>query len=256
MPRCTTSFHRIRLWQRREICACQYRRSRRAGYVAQAGRAHGRGLFTAGTYAFIDAEYARITLREAPSVASSIVESARVQLAAVAANPPRALTDLFARLARAVNTRVNTFVYSIAFPESLVPRYAADAPSGVVSVRVSAGKAPVPTAPVSSLANATTSPMPRIATTQAQSAGEQSTGGVTSRQVIEPPSAQGYGGAQRVIEQRIVSAGGISEEILNARLQQLDNKLMSLIYGASSAPGPVTYVSTPPPPVASRTTSL
>ena len=203
-------------------------------------------LFTAGTYAFIDAEYARITLREAPSVASSIVESARVQLAAVAANPPRALTDLFARLARAVNTRVNTFVYSIAFPESLVPRYAADAPSGVVSVRVSAGKAPVPTAPVSSLANATTSPMPRTATTQAQSAGEQSTGGVTSRQVIEPPSAQGYGGAQRVIEQRIVSAGGISEEILNARLQQLDNKLMSLIYGASSAPGPVTYVSTPP----------
>src|SRR3989338_8581309 len=186
-------------------------------------------LFTAGTYAFIDAEYARITLRDTPGIASSIVESARTQLAAVAENPPRAFGDMFARLARAVNERVNAFVYSIAFPDSLVPRYSANASGGAVSVRVSAG---TPPSASTSLAGAATKPASR-ATAR--------TSGTVTNQVIERVIVE------RVpVEASIVSSGGISEEVLNARLQQLDNKLMNLIYGVSSSPGPVTYVSTPP----------
>ena len=47
-------------------------------------------------------------------------------------------------------------------------------------------------------------------------------------------------------EGALAKAGGITEEILNTRLGELDNKLMSKLYGISSAPGPITYGSTPP----------
>src|SRR3989338_3796258 len=146
-------------------------------------------LFTAGTYAFIDAEHARITLRCAPAVASSIVESARTQLAAVAENPPRAFTDMFARLARAVNRQVNALVYSIAFPESLVPRYSGSLSGGAVFVRVSAGRPPAEPSASPALAGAVNGPASR--------SGSSASGAVTSQVIpARPDDSSGRSGGE------------------------------------------------------------
>src|SRR3989344_1524192 len=175
-------------------------------------------LFTVGTYLLVDAEYARSAERSS-TLSASLMKAAQEQLAAAAENPTSAFADTFRYLAKTLNHRVDSLVYGVMFPRSLI-----EGSSGrIVSVRV-----------VSS---------PSASRSYATQSGGRPSGYapvapravVTQLPPVSPPSV-----IERVIEtQRIVStAGGITEEILNARLNQLDNKLTSQIYAITSVSSP------------------
>src|SRR3989344_4901287 len=87
-------------------------------------------LFTVGTYAFVDAQYARIAQRST-SLGASLLAGARGELAAVAEDPS-AVPEILARLARALNASVDSFVYGVMFPNGA----ADDSRPGTVFVRV------------------------------------------------------------------------------------------------------------------------
>ncbi|MBI2610881.1 excisionase family DNA-binding protein [Candidatus Kaiserbacteria bacterium] len=172
-------------------------------------------LFTVGTYLFVDAQYARLTAQRgfterASLLAYAFVDSAGRQLALAAENPAGAFSSTFEELARFVNRRVDALVYNIMFPQSLT---GLAQNRELVSVRV------VPRGGVAGGSAIASSGIPAAGTpsTRVQT--------IVNQPVIE-----------RVVEtQRIVSsAGGLTEEILTARLNQLDSKLTSQIYAVAS----------------------
>ncbi len=197
-------------------------------------------MLTLGTYAFVDPQYARYA---ADTIASDVGEAlgayrastgggigvaayrAQSQLAAAAENPIGTFASIqtafgngFQTIARSVNSRIDDLVYDIAFPENLVRSL------GIVDssrARVSIGVAPF----ASSTASAT--PVNTVQSKQPHT--------VINQPVVE-----------RIVEtQRILSAGGITEEILHARLQQLDAKLSAQMYGLTAANSSPVFVSAP-----------
>src|SRR3989344_4871385 len=188
---------------------------------------------TFGTYAAADRESARFALETIARTGTTISTTYHVasenfsrlsaatqkQLAAAADDPTgsvalgtyfvaRSLSGSAAWLPRSVNTSVNTFVYGIAFPNSFIESNA----SVAVEIAPYAQPAPAPT-PVLA-----TTP-PRIVqgpTTVVRNA----TTTVGNRPTVE-----------RIIErERVVQVGGITEEYLAGKLQELDNKLSSKMY--------------------------
>ena len=164
-------------------------------------------LITVGTYAFVDAQYSRIVMHSVPK-SVEVFEGAKLQLAAAAQDPFGVISGAFTALARSVNTKVNSLVYGVAFPSaltnfSLIPGDMYPRAPSSVSVRV----ASVPGAPSGST----------IVNASARSTGET--------RVLE-----------RVVETQrvVVQSGGLTEEILNAKLAQLDSKLTSQIFGIST----------------------
>src|SRR3989344_5429556 len=175
-------------------------------------------LFVVGTYAFVDAQYARIAERSA-TFGDAIFSSMTHQLAAVSENPTATLSNIpnaLATFARTLNRRVDSFVYGTMFPV----RIAKTSRASSVAVRV------VPRSAPGSSNDDVRGAIPGSGTssvTRTANAGSSSSS--AGRTIIE-----------RVVEtQRIVSAaGGITEEYLNARLNQLDSKLSSQLYSVSA----------------------
>src|SRR3989344_2421633 len=75
-------------------------------------------FFTLGTYVLVDAQYSRIADRSS-TLSAALVTTAQEQLAAVAENPSGVFADVFRNFAKAFNSRVDSFVYSVMFPRSL-----------------------------------------------------------------------------------------------------------------------------------------
>ncbi|QQG37864.1 MAG: hypothetical protein HYS26_04550 [Candidatus Kaiserbacteria bacterium] len=169
-------------------------------------------LFTAGTFAFVDQQYASVAVRSAASNIS-LIESAREQLAAAANDPGGAMNDFLSGIARAWNERIDSFMYRLVFHDPATSTTLAKASdqniaSDGVRVRV----------------------IPRSATSTPSVQG----GAALAQTIINQPVIE------RVIEtERIVSVGGITESILESKLNELDNKLVAQIYGITSASSPV-----------------
>ncbi|OGG45496.1 hypothetical protein A2673_02460, partial [Candidatus Kaiserbacteria bacterium RIFCSPHIGHO2_01_FULL_50_13] len=187
-------------------------------------------MITFGTYAFVDpqsASFARDSILDTGEAiaeryteftrggTSAVLTRANAQLAAVARDPggmfettTRALAlgiSNFARsLARDVNARMDTFVFQAAFPFELLQ----SRERAAVVVEVA----------------------PRKQTTTATTPDSTGAKFATTQTVVNQPVIE------RIIEtERIVSMGGISEEILNAKIQQLDKKLSAEMYSLTSA---------------------
>ncbi|KKW23449.1 MAG: Hemagluttinin family protein, partial [Candidatus Kaiserbacteria bacterium GW2011_GWB1_52_6] len=149
-----------------------------------------------------------------------LVQNTGAQLAAVATNPAAAVSAAVGFFA-GIFGGIQNVIFAIANPGALFS-------PGSVAIEIVPAATPSSQSPVSppqQVAQVPSSPTP-------------------ARTTLSPALAQSYGETkqtviERVIEQHIVSAGGITEEILNQRLQQLDNKLTSQIYS-------ITSVSTPP----------
>src|SRR3989344_2673002 len=188
-------------------------------------------MLTFGTYSFVDPQYAAFVRDSLYDTGDAISDSyirvtkggvldmfarANTQLAAVANNPgaiAEQVSNVFVRdiplfvrqLARGVNTKIDGLVYAIAFPDSILESRERAAVSIMVGPR-----------------------NPSIVSTQDSTAREADFSGTTAN----------AGGVvvERVREiERIVTAGGISEAVLNAKLESLDNKLSSKMYSLSSA---------------------
>src|SRR3989344_5578007 len=181
-------------------------------------------LFTVGTYLFVDAQYARLTSQtgvaeRASLLASAFVDSAEKQLALAAENPADAFSNMFEQFARSINRRVDTLVYGIMFPQELIG-FSSD--RELVSVRVVPQSSPAKSASIA-----------ESETPEKRSAGSMR----PAQTIINQPVIE------RVVErvtlqpataEVLAKAGGITEEILAARLNQLDNKLTSQIYAVAS----------------------
>src|SRR3989344_280670 len=181
-------------------------------------------LFTVGTYFFVDAQYARLTSQtgvaeRASLLASAFVDSAEKQLALAAENPADAFSNMFEQFARSINRRVDTLVYGIMFPQELIG-FSSD--RELVSVRVVPQSSPAKSASIA-----------ESETPEKRSAGSMR----PAQTIINQPVIE------RVVErvtlqpataEVLAKAGGITEEILAARLNQLDNKLTSQIYDVAS----------------------
>ncbi|HEY4525050.1 MAG TPA: hypothetical protein VJL39_01645, partial [Candidatus Paceibacterota bacterium] len=195
-------------------------------------------MLTFGTYAAVDRDTARFAAYALRDTADSIAQEYRAltnggvrqvvsriesRVAAAVENPrgtlasaSSAFPSILASIARAVNERVNSFVYAIAFPDSITD------PGGVVAIEIESYKAPRQSSAPIAAATSTTVPAPRPIYT-----------GTPSTTASEPITERVV---ERVVEtERIVTQGGITEEILAARLQELDNKFTSKLYGAVSS---------------------
>src|SRR3989344_312899 len=196
-------------------------------------------MLTFGTYALVDPAYARFaansisesiataseTLKNTGGKALTFSSSAQSNLAAVAENPAGTLASLLGaiprashNLARAINSRVDSLVYGVAFQN--IARF--NEAKGTVAVEIAPFAA-------SHLGTSATSAAPaQIART-------------TPTTVINRPVVERV--VERIVERAVPSAvaqaGGLTEEYLQLRLQELDNKLPSRI-------GSITSVSTPP----------
>src|SRR3989344_463308 len=164
-------------------------------------------LFTIGTYAFVDTQYSRTVLHSVPR-STELFTAARGQLAAAASDPIGTLSNSFVRLARFVNNGVNSalgrIVYSRVSPGSSVPS------QGLATSR----------------STASSSVLMNDNAVSASSASRSRAADISSpTRVLE-----------RVVETQrvVVQSGGLTEEILNAKLAQLDSKLTSQIFGVSS----------------------
>src|SRR3989344_7352988 len=174
-------------------------------------------LITLGTYFLVNpdaASYAAGAVKNAKSAfittyyslknnePGNIVDRAGSQLAAVASDPAL-LIDLFSRLARSWNYTVNSYVYSLTFPRPMTES------SSVV-------------------AKVTTRPKPPASASPSRQTPVTYPGGSTT--IINQPVIE------RIIERQLLaSQGGITEEILNARIEALDAALSNKIYSLSSA---------------------
>ncbi|MBI5644463.1 hypothetical protein HY970_00005, partial [Candidatus Kaiserbacteria bacterium] len=197
-------------------------------------------MLTFGTYALVDQDTARVALESIRDSSLAFIRPlehtrdlatrAETQVALAAENPLGTLQLLAASiphglesLARGFNSRVDSFVYSIAFPASLVRSNAATAADGDAEVTVRV-------APYASANKreslATKSPSLVPASTPTTIVTHPVTERVIER-IIEPSSPS-----------QIASAGGITEEYLSGRLQELDNKLSSKIYSITSVSSP------------------
>src|SRR3989344_4222305 len=199
---------------------------------------------TFGTYAVADRESARFALETVARTGTAISTTHHLaseyfsrlsvatqkQLAAAADDPTgsvalgtyflaRSLSDSATWLARSVNTSVNTLVYGIAFPNSLIESNA----SVAVEIAPYAQPAPAPT------------PSPATTPTRVGRTGPTTVVRNATTTVVNRPTGE------RIIErERVVQVGGITEEYLAGKLQELDNKLSSQIFS-------VTAVASTPP---------
>ena len=186
-------------------------------------------LLTFGTYTIVNPEAARVaadvlrgtknSIEGAYAILRSggikgIAARAQAQFAAVAEDPGSAIdaaSSLAARFARSLNSTIDSYLYAIAFPDSLVygNLFGGRELGGSVIAKV------VPHQQV-----------PKISTPSTlQGIARSSAPTLRSGPVIE-----------RVIEtERIVSLGGISEEVLNARIKSLRDELSDRIYSLTSA---------------------
>ena len=193
-------------------------------------------MLTFGTYALVDPRAAHFAGESAKDTARSLrttydsltgggvqnlVANVQSQVALAAENPSAtfaaasaALTtsipNAAASFARTVNSRINSLVYAIAFPQSLA-LFSGGTTGGSVAVNI----APY-ARPVRSIASNGASPA--------------ATGPTT---VINNPIVQRTVEVQRIVAE----SGGITEEELNTRLNQLDNKLTSQIYSITAVGG-------------------
>src|SRR3989338_7077564 len=193
-------------------------------------------MLTFGTYALVDPRAAHFAGESAKDTARSLrttydsltgggvqnlVANVHSQVALAAENPSAtfaaasaALTtsipNAAASFARTVNSRINSLVYAIAFPQSLA-LFSGGTTGGSVAVNI----APY-ARPVRSIASNGASPA--------------ATGPTT---VINNPIVQRTVEVQRIVAE----SGGITEEELNTRLNQLDNKLTSQIYSITAVGG-------------------
>ncbi len=146
------------------------------------------------------------------------ITRARLQLASVLVSTDRT-TDVsgeegttegfLARVARSFNSAVNAYMYAHAFPGSFVFGTDSDRGGASVIARISVG------------------PQPSKTTSSAQVATNKSKAPVT---VIQNPVIE------RVVEtERLVTVGGITEEILSARIKQLDDSLTSRLISLTNA---------------------
>ncbi|MCR4325218.1 MAG: hypothetical protein NUV59_00210, partial [Patescibacteria group bacterium] len=180
-------------------------------------------LITFGTYALVDPQYARYaadsiggtarSLANAAADAGDVRDRAQTQLALAAGDPAGTLASLArsvplaaASLARMVNSAVDDFVYAIAFPADLLRSrgIAANARYGSVSVEIK---------PYARIAG---SPQP-AADSRWPASNQQST--VNSTVINQPV-------IERTVEtRRVVVAGGITREELDAALANLNDDL-------------------------------
>src|SRR3989344_646538 len=192
-------------------------------------------MLTFGTYAAVDPAYARFAadsvrenvnaaldsyraatgggIREFANRAQSQVASAAENPGSVLASAQAALTEnvpnLFARFARGLNSRVNELVYAVAFPLELVGSrgIAQKNTGGSVSVSVA------PYTPKRAPASPTSTTRASVAQT-----------------IIQNPVVE------RIMETtRLVTQGGITEEILDKKLAALDAKLSSRLLVSTAA---------------------
>ncbi|MEK7132551.1 MAG: hypothetical protein AAB830_00715, partial [Patescibacteria group bacterium] len=198
-------------------------------------------MLTFGTYALVDTERARLVsgmirngslaLMNSGELINSLALNAKEQVAAVGSNPTEYISRGLAKLSRAVNRNVDELIYSAAFPESLVQsqsladssRLALSNERASVNVRIDS---------YGSTQLTTSRPLSGTSTSRknAVAENENDTTPASRATVINQPIVE------RVIEtQRLLSVGGISEDILNQRIQQLDNKLTSQMYSLTSA---------------------
>src|SRR3989344_2743705 len=196
-------------------------------------------MLTFGTYALVDPAYARFaansisesiataseTLKNTGGKALTFSSSAQSNLAAVAENPAGTLASLLGaiprashNLARAINSRVDSLVYGVAFQN--IARFSEA--KATVAVEIA------PFATPRKGADAASAAPTQIART-------------TPTTVINRPVVERV--VERIVERAVPSAvaqaGGLTEEYLQLRLQELDNKLSSKIAS-------ITSVSTPP----------
>ncbi len=165
-------------------------------------------MFTFGTYAAINPSALR---RVADSISdpSHLVATARAQLAAAADNPTT-FSSALSSLARSLNGAVDGLVYRIAFPATLTR---GEILAGSISVKVEPRRPIVPAtnqAPAVTIASRPSGPI--------------------TQTIINNPVVE------RVVETtRLVSAGGISEELLDRKIADLDAKLSSRALVSSAA---------------------
>ena len=196
-------------------------------------------MLTFGTYAAVDPSYARFaadSVRENVQAAVDSYQAAtggglnelanrtQTQVAAAAENPGAALAsvrtaftedipDLAASFARALNSRVNDIVYTIAFPIDLVV-------SRGIAARNENGSVSVSVVPYQK----------DTASTSLGDASTQQSGGSITQNIINNPVVE------RVVETtRLLSVGGISEELLDKKLADLDRKFSSQMLVSSAA---------------------
>ena len=166
-------------------------------------------VFAVGTLAIAENQYTRIAARAA-SEHLTLGESARTQLAAVAANPTSLFGDAFQNIARSINSGIDHLFFTAVYH----PSETADIPvpsSPTVTVNVT------PQTPAT-----TTEAVPSPA--QSFTATQTSPSKPLTQTIINQPVIE------RVVEtQRIITEGGITEALLDSRLQQLNNKLSSQI---------------------------
>src|SRR3989338_1185123 len=204
-------------------------------------------MLTFGTYAAVDPAYARFAadsvrenvnaaldsyraatgggIREFANRAQSQVASAAENPGSVLASAQAALTEnvpnLFARFARGLNSRVNELVYAVAFPLELVGSrgIAQKNTGGSVSVSVA------PYTPKRAPASPTSTTRASVAQTTTASGGVPQKAVIIQNPVVE-----------RIVETtRLVTQGGITEEILDRKLAALDAKLSSQVFTSSAA---------------------
>jgi hypothetical protein len=179
-------------------------------------------MLTFGTYALVDPQYARFaatsvsdalaTLPLAFNDIGRISHDAQTQVALAADNPGAAVARLSSAasdLARAFNAGINQLVYAIAFPSDLI-RSKSD--TGSVAVQIEPYAARASSTPHSRAAS------PSITQTIINNP-------VVERVIVERAAS---GGA-------LASSGGITQELLDKKIQELDAKLSSRILSSSVA---------------------
>src|SRR3989344_3853839 len=189
-------------------------------------------MLTFGTYAAVDPSYARFAADSVQENVNAALDSyhaatggglgvladrTQSQVAAVAENPASAmlavrgavtlgLPRVAANFARSLNENVNNFVYAIAFPAALVfsQSFVDSSKTGSVAVEIT------PSSDSGVLSSQESS-----ASTQASARTQTTPANTINNPVIE-----------RVVETtRLLSVGGISEELLDKKLAELDSKL-------------------------------
>ncbi|KKW34303.1 MAG: hypothetical protein UY81_C0076G0001, partial [Candidatus Giovannonibacteria bacterium GW2011_GWA2_53_7] len=182
---------------------------------------------TLGTYTLVDKDFARFAKETMRNTALAVSDperilafgiSAKNQLAAVALDPAGTFMNAMSRLARSFNEGVDDVIYAVAFSGSL-----REAPAGLFdsgtrgTVAVGIGSYTAQSgASASSAAFAENTGTAAETNTRPS----QNTAGAAGTTIINNPVVE------RIIQtDRIVAQGGISEEILNRKLEQLNNKL-------------------------------
>ncbi|HXK39008.1 MAG TPA: helix-turn-helix domain-containing protein, partial [Candidatus Paceibacterota bacterium] len=209
------------------------------------------GMLTFGTYSIVDPQYARMAYEATKSAGQKVAElpaaiargdlekwagNTSAQLAAAALDPQLAGSKILAgikNLARRAQEYLDNAIYAMMFSGKFASLLDSSASTDGSSTDADAH-------PIGSFVTAEISPL------------NASQSGASGAATAIPSSSSGQATTiinnpvvERVIirqqaEQRLLSVGGISEEILNKRLEQLDNKLTSQMFSLSAANSTVT----------------